>query len=266
MLPGMWRRWSVMGLVGLWVALGSAPAAAQPGLTPPEVAPEPDSEPAAERGLRGHDEDPTLGRAVFLPTAMTLPRGHVTFGLMQPLGPAGIVSGSAGLTDRLQLTGTFAAPYEDFGEAYLGASGKLGLVRAPAVHLAVQAGLGRFEGEEVISMLALAGSVCLAPGCGSLLSGYLGVAQVHEASAGPGPELVLAGVSLIARVSEHVRVVAELDHPAEADWDENLFLVGYGIRVTSGDASVEVVFVRPLDEDVTPAFGLPTLTATIRMR
>jgi hypothetical protein len=52
----------------------------------------------------------------------------------------------------------------------------------------------------------------------------------------------------------------------EAGYDDNLFLAGYGVRVTNGDLAAELLFIRPLGEDVEPVVGLPMLTLTVRAR
>ena len=173
----------------------------------------------------GTTEDPHGDRAVLLPTALTQPAGTLSISSYD-LFFAGL---TFGITDHLQLSTTaLLTPF--MGATVVVGNVKWQLVRHGAFRLALNGGMsyarvesdptlhdpdgqGRFD-HRLMPHLGATASYCLTDDCQSLLSASVQFLTGSERWR-PTQSSSYFGASLIHRLSEHTKLVAEVTSGAE---------------------------------------------------
>jgi hypothetical protein len=173
----------------------------------------------------GTTEDPHGDRAVLLPTALTQPAGTVSISSYD-LFFAGL---TFGLTDHLQLSTTaLLTPF--LGSTVVVGNVKWQLVRHGAFRLSLNGGMSyaRIESDEsvhgpdgqarfahrLLPHLGAAASYCLTDDCQSLVSASVQFLTGSDRWQ-PVQSTSYFGASLIHRLSEHTKLVAEVTSAAE---------------------------------------------------
>ena len=232
--------------------------------------PAPEPPPPVEPARAGLDEDPHIDRVWFSPTAVSQPAGTISFTDWELV----LLGMTFGVTDELQLTAMAVPPLVE-GMPFIGAvSAKYSLPAGDAVHVAALGGVG-YASVENDSGVALGGggaiSVCIDAPCASLVSAYLYGVWFFEETDDAFP--FAFGVSLLARISRHVKMAVEVSSAgilfrgdprlAEA------VVLGYGVRFFSGNLAGDVGFIRPFvfdGEDFADELilGIPAVTFSYR--
>jgi hypothetical protein len=220
---------------------------------------------AAPAPAAGPAEDPNIDRGFLLPTAMTQPKGTLTYNNYELL----LHGLSYGITDHVQVTATVLSPITKEMPFVGIAAVKAQVVDAGLFHLAVQGSVTYADRNAAFGPGLLA-SVCLRDDCSSLLSGSVtyqiaGLGDDHTA------HMFLYGSSLLLRVSDHVKLLAELTSAAggQSDRFENIdgMLVSYGVRLHSGRIAGDVGFIKPVStsgEDFDLLMGIPFINFSYR--
>jgi hypothetical protein len=221
----------------------------------------------AEAGLQG---DPNIDRAWLSPTAATQPGGTWSFNDWELV----LVGLTYGITDNVQLSVALLPPFVQ-DQPFVGyASLKVGLLSAGRVRLAgsVTMGVGHIDSET--HGAGVAGgelSFCTDGPCSSILSAFVlaGFAIGDSQDAVP----VYYGASLIQRLSDHVKLVLELDSGGwlggvDNSGFANAALLDYGVRFFTHAIAVDVGLVRPFlfykDNDNPFLLGYPMVTFSYR--
>ncbi len=259
---------------------GSADRVAYAG--PGSYAPEPLAPPApapAAQGLAAFNaRDAAAGRASVSPTALTAPRGKVTFGWYSPIVPvAGAATVGFGLTDRIQLSigTTFTAEgrsyddcYDCYGTRDDGGSlfvAKVGIYQGNRTALAAQVAFVEVDGERISTWSAVLSHCIDGAACNTVLSGHLTFVpdgDTYDDSGNPASALhAVMGGSLISGAGK-LKVV--LDGAAFGD-DEKL-LVGYGgVRYAGRRFSADVGMVMGIEDGDAEVLPMPLLALSARL-
>jgi hypothetical protein len=225
----------------------------------------------------GPNADANIDRGFLLPTAMTQPKGTLTYNNYELL----LHGLSYGVTDRVQVTATVLSPIVKDMPFIGWAAVKAQVANVDRFHLAVQGTLGYAsvnasfdDGRESATFLgtgALA-SLCLRDDCASLFSASATYQAVLPHDSDGTAHLLLYGGSLVVRVSDHVKLLAELDSGAggETDHFENAegLVASYGVRFYGANIASDVGFIRPIATRGDDEFlmGLPFASLSYRWR
>lgn len=203
---------------------------AGPGATTPSL---PDAaapaEPAEPTGLdlRRRD-DAAAGRAYFAETALTAPRGRVSFEMRAPIFPILATGVRVGVTDRIEVGGTIITVADEGTLAGLSFKGQLWR----GARAAIAAGLNTYSADgETLYDAHLEGTTCLDRDCvaaATLSLNFLGFTDEHAV-----PVLAGAGIA-VGRV---VQFIGELHQTREQD--ESLTLGYAGIRAAGSRFSID---------------------------
>ncbi|HJX65479.1 MAG TPA: hypothetical protein VJ860_16175 [Polyangia bacterium] len=250
-------------LLGLSIVLAAGPARAQGATSAPAAPAAQGPDDGGDPSRRGADLDPNLDRGFLLPTAMTQPARTVTYSNYE-LVLHGI---TLGITDRLQASLTVLPPYvKDI--PFVGTLSLKGqIVSASRVHVAAQGSItvagGSSSDSGAVFSLGLLTSICLDDGCESLLS-----ASATWLNANGDNSVLVYGGSLLGRISEHAKLLAEVVSAAGgSDFDAaSTFLLNYGVRFHSHNFAGDIGLVRPIGEDVGDEFvlGFPFINFSYR--
>jgi hypothetical protein len=267
---------TIAGLLATFAAVGASPAAHADDQPPTAL-----SGPMAEVPVAA--ADPNLDRGFLLPTAMTQPKGSITYNNYELL----LHGITYGITDNVQGSLTVLSPIvRDMPLVGLGAL-KWRLFHNERVHVAVQASGGymnfRASGTDNAFSVGTGAfaSFCLRDDCSSLLSAsatyQLFMAQTQtldgESRAGRAHG-IFYGVSLVHRVASHVKLLAEISSTSNRSVDGELqnlngVLASYGVRFHSNNLAADLGFVRPiLSDGGGDAFlmGVPFINVSYRWR
>lgn len=256
------------------VAYGG-PGSYEPALPEAPIAP-----PVSGAGLAGfRDRDAAAGRAYLSPTAVTAPRGKVTFGWMSPIAPvAGTASIGFGLTDRVQLSvGTtftaegldgdcedcFAA--DDDGGALFVA--KVGILRGERTALAAQAAFIEIDGERTTAWSAVLSHCVDGATCNTVISGHLTVVPEGDTYDDVGnPATALHGVLGGSLVTGGGRLKAVVDAAVLGEDEDDRLLLGYGgIRYAGRRLSADLGLVVGVEHGDAEALPLPLIAISGRL-
>jgi hypothetical protein len=178
---------------------------------------------------RALDEDPRIDRAGLAPTALTLPKGDVSFTLYEGL----LLHAAVGVTDRLQLGVGLGTNYLDGGGLLGTAEAKVRLLDAGLFHLAALGeAFATFGLADELRIGALGGvaSFCLDEGCASVLSAALlatGITfQGDDGSDKDRGLFALLNPSMVVALARHLRLVAEAYVVPASGLDESFWVVG----------------------------------------
>jgi hypothetical protein len=219
-----------------------------------------------EPAARGAYDDPNLDRSFLVPTAMTQPKGSLTYSNYE-LALHGL---TYGFTDRLQGSLTILPPYVDDIPFVAVLSVKGQVVRSDRLHLALQ-GSTTFASADHDSAAAFSGgtlfSACISEDCASLVSLGLTVLFSNQ-----DEDYILSySGSLTQKLSEHTKLLVEMVSAAYHDDDTGYhgapgFLLNYGIRFHGHNFAGDVGFMRPVgfEDDGNIAMGLPFVNFTYR--
>lgn len=239
-------------------------AVAQPGTEEPEQTTVQVRPVAADNGI---EDDMLLDRAWLTPTALLHSKRSSMFFIEQPMAKFTAVVVSYGIIDHIQLTYVMALPFE--GKSWVGNwFAKVRLLNTGRVHAALQGGLslnvrGNDEANDYLLHGLAVASVCVDRGCHSLISGNVAGIRYIQGS----DTLTSAGVSIIGRVHEHLKVVSEVqmtfgevrDHPASYFF--------YGLRFTwpqfAGTVGAMTPFSGVFDDKLAPI--IPTVNIAMRI-
>jgi hypothetical protein len=243
-------------------------ALAQSPSSPPatEITAAPVSAPAAT-------SDPNLDRGFLQPTAMTQPKGTLTYNNYELL----LHGITYGVTDRVQTSLTVLSPITT-EMPFLGIAAVKGRVFATErVHVAVQGSLGYLRAFDTGSDSAYSlgagafASVCVRDDCSSLLSASANYQLVMPSSTSQRGHVFIYGGSLVHRVGAHVKLLAEVTSAAVStstdNWEGlNGFLGSYGLRFYTGNLAGDVGFVKPFvsESDGGLLMGLPFVSVSYR--
>jgi hypothetical protein len=217
----------------------------------------------AEKGAAG---DPNLDRSFLIPTAMTQPKGSLTYSNYE-LGLHGL---TYGFTDRFQGSVTILPPYVDDLPLIIALSAKGQVVRAGRIHLALQGSATMGSGGDNSASVFSGGtlfSACTSDDCASLVT--LGLTALISSES---QDYILAySGSLTQKISEHAKLLLEAVSAAYHDEDNGYdaapgFLLNYGIRFHGHNFAGDVGFMRPIgfEDDGDIAMGLPFVNFTYR--
>jgi hypothetical protein len=224
--------------------------------------------------------DPNIDRGFIQPTAMTQPKGSLTYNNYE-LVLHGL---TYGITDNLQTSLTVMAPLvRDM--PFLGtASVKWQFLSTPRFHLALQGSASMFhvfddglsDGASSASAYALGAgafaSYCLRDDCSSLAS----LSATYQLGiAGSGGETVhgiIYGGSIVHRVAGHVKLLGEvtslaINSVADSNFDNAPgALVSYGVRLHTANIASDVGFMKPISGESNDPFllGLPFINVSYR--
>ncbi len=233
--------------------------------------------------------DPNLDRGFLLPTAMTQPAGSVTYNNYELL----LHGVTYGITDNVQASVTVLSPIvSDMPFVGFGAV-KWRLSPTERIHVAAQLS-GMYghsfsdnldDGNQNIYSLGTGAFVsgCLREDCSSLLS----ASATYQLAFLGGPttldgaeqstrttHMIVYGASLVHRVANHVKLLAELTSATGKGGSQNDFdnlpgaLASYGVRFHTANLAGDVGFVKPLIEDEDDSFlmGLPFVNISYRWK
>ncbi len=216
--------------------------------------------------------DPNIDRGFILPTAMTQPKGSLTYNNYE-LVFHGL---TYGITDDLQISGTVLAPLtKDF--PFIGFGSLKGrLVRAERFHLSLLGSVTYATGisgsdDDNFYTLGAGGfaSFCLNSDCSSLLNAQLSY-QLADASGAPSvAHLFVYGGSAVIRLSKHVKLLGEVTSAGggvDGEFESlDAALFSYGVRFHSGSIAGDVGFIKPVfDSDDELLFGIPFINFSYR--
>jgi hypothetical protein len=263
------------GLLSVLVSTGAEAAAAAP-----DLAPDP-TDPVTRAGVAGSQAptspvDSTRDRAFLLPTADTLPAGSLVYNDYELV----LMGLTYAIRDGLQITATTLVPLISNFPSLLLASLKWRIVSTPSFKLAVLGGIGYASssfndtgGTDRALLLdgGIFASQCFGVGCESMLTaGAMGF-DTRSSLSTNGSGIIFGG-SLLARVSQHVKIMAELNGFAGKDPDSgwsvgNAGLLWYGLRFFGGQVAGDVGFFRPVGTSVSDpgVIGYPFLSLSVRI-
>jgi hypothetical protein len=272
-MSGTLRRLAVASTL---VAAMSSVAAAQPGGEPPPGEPIPALVPVpAPAGDvdQGVLEDANSGRAWLAPTALTAPKGSVSFTDSELI----LVGLTYGVTDRFQIgVGTMVPMFK--GQPFIGTlTAKGQVITSGRVRIAAHGTITHIsDGDGEAGTGATVGGAatyCLDAECHSLINGFVGTAFAITENSGNQYPILLSG-SIVGRLNKHVKLVGEIDTGFVPGEDfEDVYLGWYGVRFTSGSIAGDVGFVRPFgpdfdddngDDEGEFLLGLPWINFTYR--
>ena len=206
-------------------------------------------------------------RAWLSPTAFTQPKGSLALAYHQLPAPMSTLFASWGVTDRVHLTAAVARDWDSADDSAAGMAAKIQILKLDRLAIAASGGAWRVSDTSVFSGGA-SGSYCIDRACRSLAS--LSLTGIfpdvdHE------PPLVLIGGSLISHLSDHFRLVVEVDVIRQLEEQDhslgNLFAIFYGLRATSRQWAADLGFMRPLDDNGDGAGpGIPTVSLAYRVQ
>ncbi len=219
--------------------------------------------------------DPNIDRGFILPTAMTQPKGTVTYNNYELL----LHGVTYGVTDNVQSSLTVVSPIVR-GMPFFGlASTKARFSPASRAHLALQGTLGFMhvlnDGESGTLYSLGAGayaSFCLRSDCSSLVSGSVSYSYLTTGGPDTGYLLVYGG-SVVHAVSDRVKLLAEV---TSAGGGQNAagdlktvdgFLLSYGLRFHGTTFASDVGFMKPFDTSGGTGdflLGLPFVSVSYR--
>jgi hypothetical protein len=231
----------------------------------------------ASLAARGTAGDPNIDRGFLLPTAMTQPAGSITYNNYELL----LHGVTYGITDRVQASVTVLSPIVS-GMPFVGYAAVKGqIVSTDRFHLALQ---GSFGGGHITILdsgsnfysagAGVIASACLRADCSSLLSAsatyQVGLDDLSSFS--ERLDTLIYGASVVHRVGQHVKLLAEVTSAAGSAGTSGTFqnadgvLVGYGVRFNSNDIAADVGFARPFGASVDSQFimGLPFVNVSYR--
>jgi hypothetical protein len=229
----------------------------------------------AEQPAAAVASDPNIDRGLLQPTAMTQPSGSLTYNNYELL----LHGLTYGVTDNLQISLTVLSPItRDI--PFIGiAALKWRFEAADRLHVALQGSLlygqtfSTSDPESVFSLGAGAyASVCLRQDCSSLLTATLNY-QLGWSDHGIGDaqHILLYGGSVIHRVSEHVKLLAEITSAAAQAGSSSVqnipgFLLTYGVRFFTGSLAGDIAFVKPVGDtgDDGLLLGIPFVNISYR--
>ena len=245
------------------------------GAPPTHPAPSLDDPP----GQQGRETavDPTRDRAFLLPTADTLPAGSLVYNDYELL----LMGLTYAIRDGLQITATTLVPLISNFPSLLLASVKWRIVSTPSFKLAVLGGVGYAsssfndaDGTDRVLLLdgGIFASQCFDVDCESMLTaGAMGI-DTRSSLSTNGSGIIFGG-SLLARVSQHVKIMAELNGIAgksqDAGWSVgDAGLLWYGLRFLGGQVAGDVGFFRPVGTSASDpgVFGYPFLSLSVRIK
>jgi hypothetical protein len=261
----------------LFVSFASARAQdgyAPPPPPPPQMPPPPMAVAAPQPLAPGVGEDPNVDRAILLPTAMTQPAGSVTYNNYELL----LHGITYGVTDNIQTTFTVLAPITKDIPLLGFASVKGQLAVGDRLHLALQGTLGFATAStgNSSSVVTLGGgafaSVCLTEDCTSLLSASaLYELSAWDSSSSDSARVLIYGGSLAARLTPHVKLLAEVTSGAAMSNNDSTNLPGalfsYALRFHTGAIAGDVGFIKPIGKDLggdSLLLGLPFVSFSYR--
>jgi hypothetical protein len=243
------------------------------GYPPPQVQPvyygafqEPDPGKHSDPAAKGAAGDPNLDRSFLIPTAMTQPKGSLTYSNYE-LGLHGL---TYGFTDRFQGSVTVLPPYVDDLPLIVTLSAKGQVVRAGQIHLALQGSATVGSGDNSSAAVFSGGtlfSACTSDDCASLVT--LGLTALISSES---EDYILAySGSLTQKISEHAKLLIEAVSAAYHDDDSGYhgapgFLLNYGVRLHGHNFAGDIGFMRPVgfEDDGDIAMGLPFVNFTYR--
>jgi len=256
-----------------------AARAAEPPGAPTAVAGPASPAPAAT-------SDPNLDRGFLLPTAMTQPKGSLTYNNYELL----LHGVTYGFTDHVQGSVTVLSPItRDMPIVGFGAL-KWRFFDNGRVHLAAQAsaGFGNFRAGASDSLYSagagMFASVCLRDDCQTLLSASATYQLVQTAttttpdgqSTSGRAQTLIYGASLVHAVSPHVKLLLEVGSAAAGtvssnDGFDNFpgLVASYGVRFHNANLAADLGFVRPILTDGSRdefLVGLPFASVSYRWR
>ncbi|MEO6777068.1 MAG: hypothetical protein ABI467_29320 [Kofleriaceae bacterium] len=253
-----------------------------PVIMQPQPLPPPPPPPRLTTVDQGTLDDASSGHVAIMPTALTPPAGTWSFEDDELL----MIGVSYAVTDQLLISATTMIPVtSDFYWGFL--SGKLQVLKQGPLRAAIQVGVGGVvaNSTDVVdnngmttssttsdsaSGAEVAGTAtyCLDDGCYSHLDGAVVAGFAHQNQASV-PVAFMGG--LVARISNHVRLVAEADTAhlfGDISGQANGLLAWYGVRFTSRQIAVDLELVKPFcangDCDGGPPIGLPWVSFTYR--
>jgi len=258
-------------------AIAAPPPPAAVAAPPPPAARDaerPTTAVAAEAPAAAVAADPNIDRAFLQPTAMTQPRGTFTYNNYELL----LHGLSYGVTDNLQVSLTVLSPITT-DIPFLGiASIKWRVQAAERLHLALQGSLtyvhsfnSSDSGDAFSFGVGAYASVCLREDCSSLLSATVNY-QLAVASDSSGHlNLLIYGGSIVHRVSNHVKLLAEITTAAGQSDTSGLdnipgFLFSYGVRFFTGSVAGDIGFIKPVGDSGNDGLllGIPFVSVSYR--
>lgn len=229
--------------------------------------------------------DPNIDRGFIQPTAMTQPRGSLTYNNYE-LVLHGL---TYGITDHLQTSVTVMAPLVRDMPFFGVAAVKWQFLSTPRFHLALQGSASLFhifgadnlapDGSTVSgssnAYLAGAGafaSYCLRDDCSSLASLNATYQLGMVGGASERAQGIIYGGSIVHRVSPHVKLLGEVTSMAASTVSDSNFdnasgaLVSYGVRLHTANIASDVGFMKPVSGDANDPFllGLPFINVSYR--
>jgi hypothetical protein len=225
--------------------------------------------PTAAEGIAG---DPNVDRGFLLPTAMTQPKGSVTYNNYELL----IHGLTYGITDHTQVSFGVLAPVVKEMPFVGTASLKTRVVDAGRFHLALQASATLAGSDLGLLGAGVLGSYCLSDDCASLLNasaGYqFGAPFSQDFQNG---HLVTYGAGLIQRLGDHVKLLVEVGSAMSATNEGDAsngvdhlpgLVLNYGVRFHGSKLAADVGFIRPIVDGIDDPFilGIPFLNVSYR--
>ncbi|MFN3196812.1 MAG: hypothetical protein ACE366_00145 [Bradymonadia bacterium] len=226
---------------------------------------------AAPRNLveADRENDASVDRGLLSSHAETLRAGEITFNSYQ-LFLAGL---SAGVTDDLQLSGTFLLPAFEVFPFFGIFQGKYSLSRSETTSISVTANAIYTEG----------GFTSFGPGLS--IDHHLGAVSLHGTlivNAALGEDefdddrevesgfLVVADLGFTARLSKRFKLLGELKVPMllaageNSGFSEDLALATYGVRFHGSNLAADLAFLRPVTDYEDFVLGVPYVAFSAR--
>jgi hypothetical protein len=221
--------------------------------------------------------DPNIDRGFVLPTAMTQPRGSLTYNNYELL----LHGLTYGITDNVQTSLTVLSPIvRDMPVVAFGAiKGRLAVT--DRLHLALQGSFGYLhvssdsESETAYSMGAgTFASVCLRDDCSSLLSASATYQLAVAGNSEGRTQAIIYGGSIVHRVHPRIKLLGELTsavgkESAGGFTQAPALLASYGVRFHTGNIAGDIGFVKPISTEDDDDFdelllGLPFVNVSYR--
>jgi hypothetical protein len=248
------------------------PALAPPPVPAPAVTPGPTAPPAATDQI-GLTSDANQDHAWYLPTGETVPTGSVVFTDWELL-LAGL---KWGVAEGVELSAETLVPITSDIPLFVLLGGKLRVLKTDNLRVAINGNLlyardtGGSSDSFTLGALGGAASLCLDAECHSLLTGGLQLMFGINTQDSSSAFVFTPSVSLIGRLSRHVKALIELDGGGDhVDGKTELgrgALVMYGVRFYSSDIAGDIGFARPICDGCDTGnlvLGLPLVTFSYR--
>jgi hypothetical protein len=219
--------------------------------------------------------DATRDRAFLLPTADTLPAGSLVYNDYELI----FMGLTYAIRDGLQITATTFIPVAPDAFTLLLGSVKWRIVSTPSFKLAILGGVGyvssSFSDGGTDRAVLLDGGIfasqCFDVACESMLTaGAMGFDT--RSSLSTNGSAIIFGGSLLARVSQHVKIIAELNGVAGKNQDSgwsvgDAGLLWYGLRFFGGQVAGDVGFFQPIGTSASDpgVIGYPFLSLSVRI-